>query len=280
MEKFELEMYLERIGARWSGNDNGELEGLHRLHQLHPKNITFENIDSFTGQVPSLKINAIFDKLVKFQRGGYCYEQNLLFKNVLQGLGFNMKMHLARVLWSSTDGTATARSHMMLTTDIEGSKYLVDVGFGSMTLTSPILLNTDIEQETPNGIFRLVKKESFYQLEVLKGEWLPIYKFSLEEVEQSDLEMANWFVATGPDSVFNKFLMITRVDEEARYSLFNTMLNIRWNDGRKESLEVTELDQLRFILTTHFNLSKLSDHLLETVYGNLNEIKIHFNVTQ
>ncbi|MCT2564153.1 arylamine N-acetyltransferase family protein [Chryseobacterium herbae] len=280
MENQQLDLYLKRIQAEQPAENTGKLELLKRLHQLHPKNITFENIETFTGEAPSLQLNAVFNKLVTLERGGYCYEQNSLFKDVLETVGFTIKMHLARVVWGSKDGTGTARSHMMLTTDIDGVKYLVDVGFGSMTLTSPIILNTDIEQETPNGLFRLIKTEDFYRLEVLKEEWLPIYKFSLEEVEFSDLEMANWYIATGPGSVFSQFLMITRVNEEARYALFNNTFNIRWNDGRKESSEITELDQLAFILKTYFNLHHLSDELLEKVYGKLREIKTYFSVTQ
>ncbi|WP_223607624.1 arylamine N-acetyltransferase [Chryseobacterium sp. OSA05B] len=280
MENQQLDLYLNRIQAEQPAENIEKLELLKRLHQLHPKNITFENIETFTGKTPSLKLDDVLNKLVTLQRGGYCYEQNSLFKDVLETLGFTIKMHLARVVWGSKDGTGTARTHMMLTTEIDGVKYLVDVGFGSMTLTSPIILNTDIEQETPNGLFRLVKTEDFYRLEVLKDEWLPIYKFSLEEVELSDLEMANWYIATGQGSVFNRFLMITRVDEEARYALFNSTFNIRWNDGRKETSEITEPDQLAFILKTYFNLHHLSDELLEKIYGKLKEIKAHFSVTQ
>lgn len=280
METPELHLYLKRIGAEMPEENSGKLELLQKLHQLHPKHITFENIDPFTGETPSIQSDAIFNKLVKLQRGGYCYEQNLLFKNVLESLGFTIKIHLARVVWGSKDGTGTARSHMMLSTEIEGVQYLVDVGFGSMTLTSPIVLKTDIEQETPNGLFRLINTEGFYRLEVLKDEWLPVYKFSLEEVEFSDLEMANWYIATGPDSVFNRFLMVTRVDEEARYALFNTTLNIRWNDGRKESSEITDQDQLASALKNYFNLHHLSDNLLEKIDLKLNDIKAHFNVIQ
>src|ERR1700750_467141 len=132
MENQQLDLYLTRIQAEQPAENIEKLELLKKLHQLHPKNITFENIDTFTGETPSLQLDAVFNKLVTRQRGGYCYEQNSLFKDVLETLGFTIKMHLARVVWGSKDGTGTARSHMMLTTDIEGVKYLVDVGFGSM----------------------------------------------------------------------------------------------------------------------------------------------------
>jgi len=276
MKDSALKSYLERIGL--SEAVSGDLETLKKLAQAHPKHITFENIDSFTGIVPSIDITDIFHKLVTEKRGGYCYEQNSLFKEVLQSLGFNMKTHLARVLWSSKDGSETARTHMLLTTDIEGKKYLVDVGFGSMTLTAPIVFNS--EQETPNGRFRLISlDDNFYRLDVFKNEWLPIYKFTLEEVQLSDLDMANWYVATGPSSIFNKFLMITRVDEHARYALFNKEFNIRDNEGGKKSSEITSEEELQSVLINYFNID-LPATILTATYAKLNAVQSSFQVTQ
>ncbi|WP_223584872.1 arylamine N-acetyltransferase family protein [Sphingobacterium sp. GVS05A] len=276
MEDPTLKDYLERIAI--SDGVSGDLETLKKLTQAHPKHITFENIDSFTGIVPAIDTTDIFQKLVTEKRGGYCYEQNSLFKEVLQALGFNIKMHLARVLWSSKDGSETARTHMLLTSDIEGQKYLVDVGFGSMTLTAPVLFNS--EQETPNGLFRLISlDDNFYRLDVFKNEWLPIYKFTLEEVQLSDLDMANWYVATGPSSMFNKFLMITRVDEHARYALFNKEFNIRDNEGGKKSSEISSEEELQSVLTNYFKLN-LPASLLTALYTKLNAIQSSFQVTQ
>lgn len=276
MEDPTLKDYLERIAI--SDGVSGNLETLKKLMQAHPKHITFENIDSFTGIVPAIDTTDIFQKLVTEKRGGYCYEQNSLFKEVLQALGFNIKMHLARVLWSSKDGSETARTHMLLTSDIEGQKYLVDVGFGSMTLTAPVLFNS--EQETPNGLFRLISlDDNFYRLDVFKNEWLPIYKFTLEEVQLSDLDMANWYVATGPSSMFNKFLMITRVDEHARYALFNKEFNIRDNEGGKKSSEISSEEELQSVLTNYFKLN-LPASLLTALYTKLNAVQSSFQVTQ
>lgn len=276
MNESALKSYLERIAIMQSMTV--DLETLKKLTQSHPKHITFENIATFTGTVPSIQMEAIFRKLVQEKRGGYCYEQNSLFKEVLQTLGFNIKMHLARVLWNSKDGSETARTHMLLTTDLMGEKYLVDVGFGSMTLTAPILFHG--EQETPNGRFRLISMEdNLYRLDVFKNEWLPIYKFSLEEVAVSDLDMANWYVATGPSSIFNKFLMITRVDENARYALFNKELNIRDNEGGKTSREITSQDELQSILANYFNL-KLPASTVQNIYTKLDAIQGTFQVTQ
>jgi len=277
MTNIALQSYLERIGL--VEQIENSLDSLKKLHLAHPKYITFENIDSFTGLVPMIDRPSIFKKLVENRRGGYCYEQNILFKDVLETIGFSPKMHLARVVWSSKDGSATARSHMLLTVEINSKKYLTDVGFGSMTLNSPIAFELDTEQSTPGGVFRLKLIDNFYQLEVLKTEWLPIYRFLLEEVEHSDLQMANWYIATGPDSMFNKFLMITRVEEDTRYSIFNNVFSIRKNDGSKETAEITDVTRLNNVLKDHFNLD-ISESLIASIFEKFDATQNHFKIIQ
>ena len=43
------------------------------------------------------------------------------------------------------EGTITARSHMLLRVEIDGRTWLADVGFGGLTQTGPLLLETDID---------------------------------------------------------------------------------------------------------------------------------------
>ena len=74
--------YLERIG--FTGKAQPDLATLQSLHLLHPCAITFENLDSWCGITPSLDEEAVFNKLVMQQRGGYCFEHNQLFLRVLQ----------------------------------------------------------------------------------------------------------------------------------------------------------------------------------------------------
>ncbi len=46
---------------------------------------------------------------------------------------------------------------MLLRVDLDGQPYIVDTGFGGVTLTGPLRLVADIEQATPHEPFRLVK---------------------------------------------------------------------------------------------------------------------------
>ncbi|MGN7866270.1 arylamine N-acetyltransferase family protein [Chryseobacterium sp. 22458] len=252
MNELKLEQYLERI--HYSGDLAMDMDTLKKIHQLHPKHIPFENIDPYTGTVPSLNADDVFQKLVVHGRGGYCYEQNLLLSEVLKYIGFPVQLQLGRVVWKREENSIAAKTHLLLIVDFEGKKHLVDCGFGTATLTAPLVLNDEGPQQTPNGLFKISKKEEEYVLWTLREEWFPVYRFALEQVEPIDLEIANWYLATLPESGFKKNLVLSKVDENARYTYTDHVLNIRSNEGLKESVSIDNNLQLFEILKNTFGL--------------------------
>lgn len=231
----DLKTYLERIHCSHAVEAN--LETLMEIHRLHPKYISFENLNPLTGRGVSLNIEDIFDKLVLSGRGGYCFEHNTLFKYILTQIGFQVNGFWGRVVWNVDTQITPARTHMLLHILYEGQGYIADVGFGAMTLTAPILFAPDIVQETQHGIFRIIQKDKCYSLQVLQqNEWRPVYQFYTEVLEPIDYEVANWYVSTHPNSHFKKQLMVAKVDDDGRYTLHNNTLNIRYDSGRKESV--------------------------------------------
>ena len=139
MTMIDLDAYCRRVG--YDGPRTATLETLRALHLLQPQAIAFENLDPLLGRPVLLDAASLERKLLHEGRGGYCYEQNLLFAHVLRALGFNVSEHAARVLWNVPDGVKTPRSHMLLIVDLDGERYLTDVGFGGNVLTAPLLLN-------------------------------------------------------------------------------------------------------------------------------------------
>src|ERR1700727_2299685 len=95
-----LESYFERIN--YLGTKAASLDTLKALHLLHPKAIPFENLDSLMGRTVSLDLQSLKKKLVDEERGGYCFEHNLLFKFVLDTLKFNTRSLGGRVVWEGT----------------------------------------------------------------------------------------------------------------------------------------------------------------------------------
>ena len=141
----------------------------------HTQTIPFENLDPLLGvPVDDLSPEALTDKLVHRRRGGYCYEQNGLKGYVLAELGYRVRRLAGRVIWMlSPDSPLPAQTHTVLAVTFPGAQgpYLVDVGFGGQTLTSPIRLETGSVQQTTHEPYRLEDRGDGLVLQALvRGE--------------------------------------------------------------------------------------------------------------
>ena len=123
----DLRAYLTRVG--FAGEPRPDLETLRRLHRAHVENIPFENLDVALGRAVSRDPAAIFDKLVRRGRGGWCYEMNGLFAAVLETIGFDV-VRMAGGVMRATLGDTALGNHLVLAAQLD-RRYLVDVGFGN-----------------------------------------------------------------------------------------------------------------------------------------------------
>src|SRR5699024_12704843 len=82
----DLDAYCFRIG--YDGPRTPTLTTLRALHERHVATIPFENIDVLLNRGIDIAPAAVDDKLITAGRGGYCYEQNGLFKRVWTTIGF------------------------------------------------------------------------------------------------------------------------------------------------------------------------------------------------
>ena len=76
---------------------SADLDTLRRLHRAHVQAIPFENLDIQMGLPVEIDAEAIQRALVARQRGGYCFQQNGLFRLALIAVGFAPRARAARV---------------------------------------------------------------------------------------------------------------------------------------------------------------------------------------
>lgn len=192
-DEIDLDAYFRRIG--YSGSREATLEILRALHLRHPQAIPFENIDPLLRRPVGVDLAGLQHKLVGERRGGWCFEQNLLFRAALTALGFRATGLAARVLWNQPEDAITTRNHMLLRVDLDGIPYIADVGFGRLTLTSPLRLEPDIEQETPHEPFRLLRKNGDYRVQARIGTgWKTLYRFDLQEQFLPDYAVSSHYL--------------------------------------------------------------------------------------
>jgi N-hydroxyarylamine O-acetyltransferase len=256
-DRQDLESYFTRI--KYSGPREPTLEVLRELQLRHVETFPFENLDVLLGRPIKLDAGSLAGKLIHGGRGGYCFEQNGMFWRVLTALGFTVTPLAAKVRLWIPDDIQTGRTHLLLKVDLPEGPYIVDVGFGGLNPTGPFALVCDVEQPTSLETYRIVAWDIGYELHARLGEvWTVLYRFTLEPMTLPDQEIANWFVATSPVSLFVQSLVMARPGDGRRMTLRNAQFAIRHRDGRLEERTVEGADDLIDTVWRYFDLDIVS----------------------
>lgn len=248
----QLAAYFERIGYR--GTARADRETLTALQRAHRFAVAFENLDIALGRGIALAPERVFEKLVTKRRGGYCFEQNGLFLEVLEAIGFEARPLLARV-WLSAEATP-GRTHTLNLVRLDGEESIVDVGFGG-SFVPPMPLVADMEAATPDGArHRLVEDaEHGWMLERDGGEgWARQYSFAREPVWPADLEQANHFTATRPGTRFTTLRIASAPTPDGYISLIDRTLTTS-RMGQSEVREIADVEDYRRVLAQRFGLA-------------------------
>lgn len=256
MSGFRLDHYLARIG--FHGTPAANLPTMAALHVAHVDAIPFENFDPLLRRPVDLGLVSIQNKLVGSRRGGYCFEQNLLFKAALEAAGFKVTGLAGRVRWMSpTDSPLGPREHILLKVDLPEGAYLADVGFAGSVLDMPLQFKTDIDQRTAMGTYRLSHADGLYQLSAKQpAGWRTMYVFNLEPQIQSDYELGSWYTSTSPNVPFTGMLVMERVAPGKRYKLINRRFLIEGRDGELvDERLLGSSDEFRQVLDENFNVA-------------------------
>jgi N-hydroxyarylamine O-acetyltransferase len=249
----DLNVYCQAIG--YHGVRAPTLATLCALQAAHAKAIPFENLDVLAGQVVALDLASLQRKLLGHGRGGFCFEHNTLFWQVLKQLGFKVSALAARVRRRVPADQTTPLGHMALRVDLDDMRYLVDVGYGGLTLTTPLSLDSAAAQETTHEACRIVKLHDDHLLQAeLAGKWEPLYQFELRTHCAVDFEVWNWFTCTSPKSPFVNTLMAARTELGRRHALLGNRYTEHVLGGASASTLLSSAAELREVLETRFGI--------------------------
>jgi N-hydroxyarylamine O-acetyltransferase len=248
----DLQRYFERVGYR--GPRAASFEVLQQLHTHHIEAIPFEAIDVLLGRPINLELDVLISKLVHGGRGGYCFEQNLLFRGVLLALGFNVQSLIARSRWGRPLTEHRPRTHLALRVRCAGADWLADVGSPRGLLSHPVRLDDRSAQPGRLEALRLTPTGPELRLEAEGAQgWLPVYDLVLAPQYDADLMAANWFAATHPTSPFRQALIASRALPDGRLTLLENRLTIRLR-GRAPERRRLSADGLILSLAEDFDL--------------------------
>lgn len=253
MTQRQLNRYFERIG--FNGHTTGPtLETPSVLQLLHSQTFPFENINPLLALPVNLDFESLYNKFVDNGRGGYCFEQNIFFMNILKMLGYKVRGLTGRVY--NGDNMINRRAHMLLLIRIYGQNYISDVGFGSRAPSQPLLLEVDVEQATKYELFRINKNGEGYILQTMgKDSWRPLYLFDLQKQYDEDFEVGNWYTSTHPTSNFRHELMVSLKCGDKRYSLNNNIMTTYYIQDGMDRVELKSEAEIVEVLRNVFGIN-------------------------
>lgn len=258
---FDQNAWLRRID--YSGPRTPTLATLKALVAAHSAAIAYESIDVLLGRPPKLDVERLQDKMVRGRRGGYCFEQNMLFRAALRSLGFEVTSLQARVVRGLAIDAPRPALHMVLRIDLPEGPHLADVGFGNLAPTSALALQPLLEQATPHETMRFITMGDELTLQAQLGDkWEHIYRVVPHPRFDAEYEIANWYTASHPDSPYLSNIIAARPGpDRTRLTLFNARLNIRDDGGRVERRILDGESEYRDVLEKLFGVALTDDEL-------------------
>ena len=232
----DIAKYLERI--TYHGSREPILPTLQALHQVHLLAVPFENLDISLGRAIVLDEASLWTKIVEHHRGGFCYELNGLFAQLLRALGFQVDL-LSAAVARETGGFGPEFDHLTLLVHLE-QDWLADVGFGE-SFRQPLRLQAGQTQQQSGSSYRLEREGEFWIYQEWDDAWKPAYRFHVQPHVLRDFAAMCHYHQTSPASHFTQQRVCTLATPSGRITLSDQRL-ITTRDGERTERVLTDQD--------------------------------------
>lgn len=261
--------YLDLLGC--ADARSVSRENLFRLQQAHLATIPYTNLTIFLfDQVPALDTASLFDKIVVRRQGGYCFELNGLFAELLRTLGYGVTEYFARWHFGESDPVPMRRHRVLKVTCPEGT-FLADAGVGCLCPTTPLKFEFDTPMERIGLRYRLIRDPQLgivVQTELPEG-FVNYFSFTEDPHFPQDFVYVNYHCSREPSSMFRSKLMVHRLTESHQYRVeppeepgTSGSLIVRDNQsGVSERTLIPDKTALQQVLSETFGIVCLLDDL-------------------
>jgi len=257
-----VEAYLERIGLK-RADISVDLDSLRLLQRSHLLTVPFENLDIHWKRPIVLDLDRFYQKILEERRGGFCYELNGLFYELLKNLEFECTMISGRVYSGVGYGSVSEPmagfgppfDHMAIVVRLNDVRYLADVGFGSFT-AEPLRLILGEVQNDRNAKFIIRKYDDFYyEVSNLDSERIE-YIFSVFEHELAEYSAMCDFQQYSRESHFTKGKLCSIATADGRKTLTDSKFIVTSSGEKAETPIEDEADFYR-VLNDEFGIERI-----------------------
>ena len=245
----DVSAYLGRIGIDAPAGIG--LDALTRLQLAHLQSVPFENLAIFAGRSVTTDNNWTFSKVVDQVRGGWCFELNGAFAQLLEALDFTVYRLAAAVL---VGGPNKVVDHLVLEVVLD-QPYLVEVGFGDDAPIVPLPLQAAGPIETRCGTFEFLNSPQGTTLtQIVDGVPEARYRFKRVNHAPIDFEPASMCLQDDPKLFWSTSPFATRLIDDQGTRLTLTRDRLRTRRGEKTTDESVDPHDWNDVLFEHFGI--------------------------
>lgn len=261
----QTQAYLDRISFSDDVKANkATLDALVLRHQL---SVPFETVTLHrSGKTPSLETDDLYNKIVEQNGGGYCFELNKAFGDLLTVLGFDARPVISRAV-RGREGRMPI-NHRGLVVQLDDGVYSVDVGFGGPMPSGALLLSEGPDQLINDETYAAKKlNDSWWKIERLTRADLDMYDDDVPQrrqvelelctatVEEQDFDSLNEFFSK-PGTLFHDHGLANLRTDDGYLALKDGILTIRKN-GEKEIIQLDGKDAVDEVLKQRFGMKNV-----------------------
>ncbi len=219
--------YLARVGLTRPAQP--DLDFLNRLVYAHQQRVIFENLDSCLYRKPvSLEIPRLYEKVVVQHRGGFCFELNALFTQLLRDLGYTAWGCMVRLL-RKKDFVPPIR-HRGNLVELEGRLYFCDVGYGGPMPPGAVEVADGGRLEAHGEAYWIRRADPYWwslYRSTHTGEAEEMLRFFTVPQNEVDFMVLSDFCSTSPESIFTqKPFLNRRTGSGSRSILGDTFIRV------------------------------------------------------
>jgi N-hydroxyarylamine O-acetyltransferase len=212
----DLTAYLERLGLE---REPPSADALHRLHRAQVERVPYETVWLHLGQPWGIDPSESVARVAHKGRGGYCFQVNGAFSELLRALGYDVTRHVGGVHGPDGPTDDGMANHLVLTVaglptdDNAGGTWYVDAGLGD-ALHEPLPLRAG---EYRQGPFRYSLTETpgaigdWHFGHDARGSFAGMSWWSAPAEMQEFAAKHEW-LSTAPESMFVQYLIVQRRD--------------------------------------------------------------------
>ncbi len=239
----DVDRYLNRIGL--PERPPADVDGLELLQRAHLSAVPFENLDVFNRRGVRTDHAWSIEKIVERGRGGWCFELNGAFSELLRRLGFSVRRLAATVLYGNRSPMPT---HLTIEVALD-RPYLVDVGFGD-SFIKPLPLDSPGPHDGGTEAYGFVFGGDGTTLISWDETGAAVGHYRFDHIPRSltDFDAASHWLQTEPGLQWTETPFATRLLEGGpdRVTLLEDRLRLRRGDEWTEEPVATE-DWAKFL---------------------------------